>query len=466
MDKLWIIKWGDSLITRIEISGFKGFVDFSLDLNQFQVIVGHNAAGKSNLFDALMLLSKLAEKDIRSAFQEVRGESGELFTILPDGSTSKSMKFAVELLLEPRVKDQWGQEGDIYHPRVRYELHISRTLVESRFDKLKIEHEQLTPIMRKDDQWGQKNKSAKWANYFQYGRKKPFLSCQLSDNIPTLILHQDGRSGRQRKSPLDKLESSFLSSLTNVEFPHGFAVREELRNWTFLQLIPDSLRTPESRLAPSKMEASGKYLTNMMARLKKEDEFVLHDISKDISNLVPGIVRVGVDEDETRDRYSIWAQTNDGRTFSSRVLSDGTLRMLALTTIKNDSGHEGVLLFEEPENGVHPYRIKKLVPLLRQMTTDFNEEHAPDQKLRQLIINTHSPKFVSYLWDEEIIFAHVVDYVSMDFPKPLRVTRMVPVKNELIMTEDDNFYTRNEMEKYLESSDLEEAVTRLRGEDQ
>jgi len=43
---------------------------------------------------------------------------------------------------------------------------------------------------------------------------------------------------------------------------------------------------------------------------------------------------------------------------------------------------------------------------------------------------------------------------------------MVPVKNELFSTEGDNFYARYEMEKYLESSDLEEAVIRLRGESQ
>lgn len=454
------------MITRIEISGFKGFVDFFLDLQPFQVIVGHNAAGKSNLFDALLLLSKLAEKDIRSAFQEVRGESGELFTVLPEGTTTTLMKFAVELLLEPRVRDPWGQEGAVYHPRVRYELHLRRKSVERGLDQLNIEHEELTPIMRKDDEWGQNNKNAKWAEYFQYRRQQPFISCQLSDNIPTLILHQDGRSGRQRKSPLEKLESTFLSSLINVEFPHGFAVREEMRNWTFLQLIPDALRTPESRLAPSKIEASGKYLSNMLARLSKEDEFVLHDISKDISNLVPGITKIKVEEDEAKDRYLILAQTSDGRNFSSRVLSDGTLRMLALACIKNDLSHEGVLLFEEPENSVHPYRIKQLVPLLRQMTTNFNEEHDPEQRLRQLIINTHSPKLVSHLTDDEIIFAHVVDLVSKDYSKPLRVTRMVPVKNELFSTEGDNFYARYEMEKYLESSDLEEAVIRLRGESQ
>jgi hypothetical protein len=73
---------------------------------------------------------------------------------------------------------------------------------------------------------------------------------------------------------------------------------------------------------------------------------------------------------------------------------------------------------------------------------------------------------VSYLNDDEIIFAHVVDLISKDFSLPLRVTSMVPVKHELPLRllEGEQFYTRNEMEKYLESSDLEAAITRLRGE--
>ena len=64
------------MITRIEIDGFKTFQDFSLDLAPLQVIVGANGAGKSNLFDALMLLSRLADSDLHSAFQGMRGEVG------------------------------------------------------------------------------------------------------------------------------------------------------------------------------------------------------------------------------------------------------------------------------------------------------------------------------------------------------------------------------------------------------
>src|SRR5436853_697908 len=85
------------MITQIELDGFKTFKDFTVELAPFQVIVGPNGAGKSNLFDALQLLSRLAEVDVQTAFQELRGEAGELFTKLPNGQTVDRMSIAVEM---------------------------------------------------------------------------------------------------------------------------------------------------------------------------------------------------------------------------------------------------------------------------------------------------------------------------------------------------------------------------------
>jgi AAA15 family ATPase/GTPase len=67
------------MLTRIEIDGFKSFENFSLDLSPFVVILGPNASGKSNLFDAIQFLSNLASKDLREAVSGLRGEVDELF---------------------------------------------------------------------------------------------------------------------------------------------------------------------------------------------------------------------------------------------------------------------------------------------------------------------------------------------------------------------------------------------------
>lgn len=52
------------MIIRIKIDGFKSLTSTELYLRPFTCIAGANAAGKSNFFDALVFLSKLADEPI------------------------------------------------------------------------------------------------------------------------------------------------------------------------------------------------------------------------------------------------------------------------------------------------------------------------------------------------------------------------------------------------------------------
>lgn len=161
------------LITRIEIDGFKSFRQFSLDLEPFQVIVGPNAAGKSNLLDALRFLSKVVTTDVLNAYQEMWASTGELFTILPDRRTADLMSFALELLVEPEVKRPQGN-AEIPYTRLRYELTIRRT--ESAQEAgLTVENERLVGIEEKRDSWSRSRVTAGWERFFRYDTKKSSL---------------------------------------------------------------------------------------------------------------------------------------------------------------------------------------------------------------------------------------------------------------------------------------------------
>jgi hypothetical protein len=67
------------MITKIEIDGFKSFLDFSMELRPLTVVLGANAAGKSNLLDALKVFKKVALDDLPDALQSERGHGSELF---------------------------------------------------------------------------------------------------------------------------------------------------------------------------------------------------------------------------------------------------------------------------------------------------------------------------------------------------------------------------------------------------
>lgn len=461
------------MITRLELDGFKTFQDFKLELAPFQIIIGPNGAGKSNLFDALRLLSQLADSDLRSAFLKLRGEANELFTTLPNGQATDQMRLAVEMLVEGQIQDSWGAQASLKYTRLRYELEIVRRIDERGLERLYVTHESLNPILRSKDTWLKhyigKDPNNIWQPPLKAGRSTPFISTSTEETgKATIYLHQDGQGGR-KASVAEKVERTILSGVTNTEFPHAFAAREEMRTWQFLHLNPETLRQPSSMVAHPFVSPDGSNLPSALARIEAEEPLIIDDISRDLANLVPGILKVEVEKDSPRNRYLIWAKTQDGRSFSSQVLSDGTLRMLALVTFKNDPRHRGVLCFEEPENGVHPFRLQNLVALLRELATDFSDPNQSDEPLRQLLINTHSPVLAK---QPEVLpgllFAYMTTRVQPgQAAQPIRVTRIVPVeaakqlKLDLGIDDQEEAYTVGQVIEYLNTTDFGEALASL-----
>ena len=85
--------------------------------------------------------------------------------------------------------------------------------------------------------------------------------------------------------------------------------------------------------AQQTLAPDGSFLPSTLARLKAENSYILHDVARDLGELVSGITTLEIEEDASRNRYVMYATTQDGRKFSSRILSDGTLRLLALITL-------------------------------------------------------------------------------------------------------------------------------------
>lgn len=454
------------MITRIELDGFKTFQDFKLDLSPFQVIVGPNGAGKSNLFDALHLLSSSAVNNLISAFQEIRGNAMELFTVFPNGQRANKMKLAVEMLVDRSIEDSWGGKVDLKYTRMRYELEISRNTSRKGLERLYISQESLKAIPRSDDVWCKRHHLSTQNDWLPEVVKDEASFISTEENIIGLHPDASGRhiGGVSRNFP----RNTMLSRAIDVEYPHAFAVREEIRAWKFLKLNPEVLRYPSSMLDSPFLSAEGHNLAATLVRMRDEDPFFLNDVSADFASLVPDMLQVEVDTDQARDQYIVRVITEDRTSFSSRVLSDGTLRMLALATLRNDPEHHGVLCLEEPENGVHPSRLQSVARVLRDLATNFQNENQVDLPLRQLLVNTHSPTFISQTEVRDaLLFAFMVTRIrppEQAIP-PMRVTCIVPVITsdtqslaELGVSEQEKTYTLNEIKDYLNSDALNDAV--------
>jgi len=451
------------MLTRIEIDGFKTFDGFALDLNPFLVIVGPNATGKSNLFDAFQLLSHLASDDLRAAFTGLRGDPDELFRIGPDGRSGDSMRLAAEVLLNPVVQDPWGRIETIKFTRIRYEVEVRRKSDDRGIERLVVVRETAVPILSSKDRWrphGDRPSAAFRKAYMKYGRPTPFLSTQDEDGDPSFHIHQDARAGRKRSALA--AEATILSSITSAEFPHLFALREELRSWKFLQLDPGALRKPSPKNAPESLEPDGSNLATVLARIKAETRTDtrplgnLADIAGGLAALISGTTGVDVEEDELNRRYRIQIRAAGAHPFSSQVVSDGTLRVLALLTMLHDPKHAGLVCFEEPENGIHPARLEALIGVLRKMVTRADVEPVDESvPLSQMLLNSHSPVVLSHLDESEMVLADTVTTLDPNLRARVRRTRMRPIRRrdqgDLMNSgvEEGPYADRFEVDRYL-----------------
>ena len=398
-----------NMLTYIKINGFKSFQNFEMNFTPLTVIAGTNAAGKSNLFDALRLLSRLAEVDkIHTAFREnQRGDMHELFTQYDNGECASIMEFVVEMLVNKEITDAWGATATLKYTRLHYELKIKHFINDNGLDDLEVVHERLNTIKHNDDNWIKliPNKQIEfWRPKVVTGKRGvPYIETRIENNIPVVYVPQDGTSGKKRVINLQHAKKTILSSFDSVDFRHILAAKEEMKSWNFLQLNPEDLRQPTSKkTGEDSISFSGKNLAAALFRIKQKDTYCLREISRKLNKFITNYTEVEVRDDVENKQYVIYLKGEDGKEYSSRVLSEGTLRMLALCILEQYDTHTGLLCFEEPENGIHPFRIKTMVDLLKDLSTDFMDSEMP---LRQVIVNTHSPLLVNIIhmyWAQDI----------------------------------------------------------------
>jgi len=176
------------------------------------------------------------------------------------------------------------------------------------------------------------------------------------------------------------------------------------------------------------MQGNGRYLAASLHRIMQSDDGAEAEMSHWVRQVIPGARWIRVRHLEELHRYVVDLETRDGQHFTSRVLSDGTLRLLALLALQYDPEPAGVIFLEEPENGVHPRRLFTIVDLLKGMSTNPEAESIdPQESLRQVLINTHSPYLVDALDLDDLILVEESTLLGGNGAVPRRHTAYRPV---------------------------------------
>ncbi len=147
-----------------------------------------------------------------------------------------------------------------------------------------------------------------------------------------------------------------------------------------------------------------------------------------LGTLVSDVREVRVDKDDKRELLTIEVCGADGAFHPARALSDGTLRFLALAIIEHTAMPD-VICLEEPENGIHPSRIKAMLALLEDIALDVDLPVDQDNPLRQVIIITHSPGVVESVPADSVVFAETVSVREPDGRARISATRFVGLRD-------------------------------------
>ena len=364
---------GFTMLTRLQVKGFKNLADVDVSFGPFTCVAGTNGVGKSNLFDAITFLAATADLSLIEADRRVRDEQSRsnriqsLFFRAGDEIVDEIFLVA-DMLIPSEGLDELGQPAHASCTFLRYTLVLGHETTPGiqHSERLIVKREELTYIKK---QGASKEllfaHSDDWLDSVVTGqRKSPFISTVEDAGVVTIRLHQDGNQGRPRNLLAANLPRTVLSSANAVESPTALLAKQEMQSWRLLQLEPSALRNSDAFNAPTHIGADGSNMAATLYHLARsssnpnDDEAAVYvRVANRVSQLVQDIRSIGVDVDERRELLTLQVTTRDSTLHPARALSDGTLRFLALAILEEDSSAQGLLCLEEPENGIHPERI-------------------------------------------------------------------------------------------------------------
>lgn len=406
------------MLTKLEANGFKNLLNFSVSFGPFNCIAGLNGVGKSNIFDAIRFLSLLSDKSIVEAALAVRDSDSadplDIFWTSGDYRVER-LELAVEMLVPGKVKDDFGRESEAKSTFLRYEVALERDSEEERQGSLGIylAHESLEYITKGEAAERLKFplSVSNFRNYVVVNKRKGtgYISTQKEDDgVVEVSVHQDGgSSGKPQKFPARNIPKTVVANTNSAVWPTILAARREMQSWRFLALEPSAMRRSNKIHEEGSVGADGGRLAASLYKLYRRDQNVYSRMASRLSEIVP-TSDVRVDVDQVRQLLTLEVKERSGAFLPARALSDGTLRFLALCIIAEDPDFKGLLCFEEPENGIHPAKMKSMLNLLKDLAVDSANLVDEDNPLRQILVATHSPVLVRLENPDDLIFADVV----------------------------------------------------------
>lgn len=353
------------IISKIEIKNFKSFKDISVDLNDFNVIVGASASGKSNFVEAFQFL-----KDIREYLEKgINAHGGHFFQNLNIGSHSPSCIKVTIGSDEPFLTRVHENKDEIQYKSVEYELCIgfnensSKSINETvkfNFNIVNGETYENSLLLINQD-------SMITAEF-----EKENNELDLENFVPKALLNIVNENLKE------KSESIINSPLASIPFPWA----QYFRSINYYDFDPKFCRVDDGS-GKAELNELGQNLALVLESILADDEKKRMFLNL-VSILLPYIECIDVFKLEDNRRMFRLTEKYNKAPVLSLFVSDGTMNILALIcALYFEEGD--IILIEEPERNIHPALFIQLVSMMKEVSLK-----------KQVIITTHSPEILNY----------------------------------------------------------------------
>ncbi|MCI0539462.1 MAG: ATP-binding protein [Verrucomicrobiales bacterium] len=384
------------MITRIEAVNYRCLRNTSQPLGRFHVMAGPNGSGKSTFLEVVRVLGAFASEGLEAVWDESKAR--QVSELLYRGA-GHLFQLAIELPVPNSLFARIGRKNGPRKQVVRYEVELggrsAKEVNEARIGSENLwlldaatqtlqadvaQQEMLFPSPAKPESnliHGQTKTPAGWRKVASKSSElNAYFKSETSDWNFTL------KNGRRR---------SALSSLPEDE-------RFGIANWAKgvltqsvqkLALRSELMQAPCPPLKERKFSPDGSTLPLVVQDLKA-DSAAFKGWLEHLRTILP-IKDVEVIEREEDKHTYLRAVYEDGLKVPSWHLSDGTLRLMALTLIPYLRLEGAIYLVEEPENGVHPQAVEAVFQSLSSVYEG------------QVLLATHSPVLVGLIKPAELL---------------------------------------------------------------
>ncbi len=379
-------------ISKIRIANFKSFVDQTVELNDFNLLVGANSSGKSNFVQAFKFLSDIAAHGLEDA---ISLQGGVEYLRNFEVGRSEPLSFHLTLQGESRKVDRRLDVGkrfdanDVHPVSLRmpqeiesldYEFSLSFHSGESGysidFDRMTIKYSHEVS----DDTGENGNDISKLIAENSSGK------LLVSSTVPEME-HLSFFGGKQIEERTLLFETPLLHLYagTFVDWFKAIGIYD---------IDPRKAKGVIAVAGRSELETEGGNLAVVLNRLLGDEDTrrSLHSLCK--YNL-PYLKDLGIEQ--LADRFiSIKVQETfaDGKELPAFLISDGTANMIALVVALYFQKHKRFAIFEEPDKYLHPKVLSGLMELFKEVSES-----------RQILVTTHNPEVVKHSGIENILLA-------------------------------------------------------------